>query len=114
MGGIIDSWEYFCHNGMSLFQVHAPDKLGWPGMISSIVGHIAELDQLRKLLVTKRERFKFKLESVSSIEISHLHSGTWKRRTNHRLDCFDNEMVYGSLRADINITLEAYNMPILL
>jgi len=29
--------------------------------------NIAELDRLRKMLVTKRDRFKFKLDSVSSV-----------------------------------------------
>jgi hypothetical protein len=48
-----------------LFTRHAPDKLAWPAILTNITRNMAELERLRKLLITKRERFKFKLESVS-------------------------------------------------
>jgi hypothetical protein len=39
----------------------------WPTLLIAITRNIAELERMRKLLITKRERFRFKLESVSSI-----------------------------------------------
>jgi len=67
ISGIVDAWDTFKYTGLSFFRQHAPEKIEWPPIISTIVGNIAELDRLRKLLLTKRERFKFKLESVSHL-----------------------------------------------
>jgi hypothetical protein len=71
LSGIIDAWETFSSTEIMLFTRHAPDKLTWPEMLTSITRSISELERLRKLLITKRERFKFKLESVS-IFLSYL------------------------------------------
>jgi hypothetical protein len=68
LSGIIDSWETFSRTDIALFTRHAQDKLKWPEILTKINRNISELDRLRKLLITKRERFKFKLESVSGFQ----------------------------------------------
>lgn len=64
ISGIVDAWESFNHTEIALFTKHAPEKLVWPDILMRISRNIAELDRLRKLLLTKRDRFKFKLDSV--------------------------------------------------
>lgn len=65
MSGIVDAWDNFYDTRIFLFTVHARDKPLWPGLIDEILRNIVELRRLRRLLETKRGRFKFKLESVS-------------------------------------------------
>jgi hypothetical protein len=65
ISGIIDAWDNFKNTQILLFTLHARDKPLWPGLLDSIARNIDELRRLRRLLDTKRERFKFKLESVS-------------------------------------------------
>jgi hypothetical protein len=72
LSGIIDAWETFSRTEMALFTRHAPDKLKWPAILKSITRNMSELDRLRKLLITKRERFRFKLESVSFFSVTLL------------------------------------------
>ena len=66
LGGIVDAWETFHGTELSLFTSYIPERSIWPTYINSIMRNIAELDRLRKILLTKRDRFKFKLDSVSS------------------------------------------------
>jgi hypothetical protein len=61
----VEAWDSFRNTGLALFTQHAPEKLTWPSIISQIVGNIAELDSMRKGMIRKRERFRFKLETVS-------------------------------------------------
>ncbi|KAH8731156.1 hypothetical protein GQ44DRAFT_605115, partial [Phaeosphaeriaceae sp. PMI808] len=63
LGGIIDSWGMFSRNEILFFTRHAPEKLDWPPILSKITRNMSELDRLRNLLLTKKERLKFKLES---------------------------------------------------
>ncbi|KAH6838454.1 hypothetical protein BKA58DRAFT_395667, partial [Alternaria rosae] len=48
---------------LSLFTSYIPERSLWPNYINSIMRNVAELDRLRKTLLTKRDRFKFKLDS---------------------------------------------------
>jgi hypothetical protein len=75
LSGTVDAWETFSRTEIALFTRHAPDKLAWPVILIRITRNISELDRLRKLLITKRERFVFKLQSVSLF-----HSLAHKRR----------------------------------
>ncbi|EAT85647.2 hypothetical protein SNOG_06996 [Parastagonospora nodorum SN15] len=63
ISGIIDAWESFSRHEIVLFTRHAPEKLKWPDMLTRINRNMTELDRLRKLLITKRELFRSKLES---------------------------------------------------
>jgi hypothetical protein len=65
LSGIVDAWEMFSRSEIMLFTRHAPEKLTWPEILARITRNMSEVERLRKLLITKRERFKFKLESVS-------------------------------------------------
>jgi hypothetical protein len=69
LSGITDAWEAFSRTEIALFTRHAQDKPTWPAILTRINRNMSELDRLRKLLLTKRERFRFKLESVSSFRI---------------------------------------------
>jgi hypothetical protein len=64
INGIIDAWNTFYHTQISLFTLHARDKPDWPGILDRIIRSVSELVRLRNLLLTRRERFKFKLDSV--------------------------------------------------
>jgi hypothetical protein len=64
ISGIVDAWNTFSRTELALFTTYARDKVTWPNQIININRSIMELDQLQKLLLTKRERFKFKLDSV--------------------------------------------------
>ncbi|KAH7355640.1 hypothetical protein BKA66DRAFT_430008 [Pyrenochaeta sp. MPI-SDFR-AT-0127] len=63
ISAIVDAWAMFSRNELSLFTKHASDKRIWPELIVNIKRHISELDRLRRLLLTKREHFQFKLDS---------------------------------------------------
>ena len=67
IGGTLDAWEDFYNSQIALFTVHARDKPTWPALLDRIIRNIVELRRLRRLLETKRNRFKFKLESVSQL-----------------------------------------------
>lgn len=67
LSGIIDAWDTFSRTEIALFTTHAPDKLRWPAILTRITRSMSELDRLRRVLMTKKERFKFKLESVSAV-----------------------------------------------
>jgi hypothetical protein len=69
IGGTIAAWDNFNSTQILLFTLHARDKPLWPALLDSISRNIDELRRLRRLLDTKRERFKFKLESVSRLPI---------------------------------------------
>ncbi|KAF2833220.1 hypothetical protein CC86DRAFT_279597 [Ophiobolus disseminans] len=63
LSGIVDAWADFSRTEIALFTRHAPDKPKWPGILARIARNISELERLRNLLIAKRERFRFKLES---------------------------------------------------
>ncbi|KAF2869771.1 hypothetical protein BDV95DRAFT_497619 [Massariosphaeria phaeospora] len=63
ISAIIDAWDTFYRNQISFFTTFARDKPTWPRIIDSIIRSMAELDRLRKLLLTKRDRFRFKFDS---------------------------------------------------
>lgn len=65
IGSIIEAWNAFHRTQISLFTIHAPEKLNWPQLLDNIIRQISELARLRRLLLTQRERFKFKLDSVN-------------------------------------------------
>jgi hypothetical protein len=65
LGGIIDAWNTFSSTEVILFTNYAPDNLAWHAILIRISRNISSLDRLRRLLITKRERFNFKLQSVS-------------------------------------------------
>ncbi|KAH5157993.1 hypothetical protein HBH69_071140 [Parastagonospora nodorum] len=67
ISGIIDAWESFSRHEIVLFTRHAPEKLKWPDMLMQINRNMTELDRLRKLLITKRELFRSKLESLHTV-----------------------------------------------
>lgn len=67
LSGIIDAWNTFSRTEIVLFTTHAPDKLTWPEILTRITRSMSELERLRRVLITKRERFRFKLESVSTL-----------------------------------------------
>lgn len=48
----------------------------WPVMLTDIDRNIKELERLQKLLLTKRERFKFKLDSVCISLLKRASGGT--------------------------------------
>jgi hypothetical protein len=66
ISGIVDAWDTFNRTELWIFTTYLPERSIWPTYVKVIVRNVAELDRLRKLLLTKRDRFKFKLESVSS------------------------------------------------
>ncbi|KAF1956056.1 hypothetical protein CC80DRAFT_413860 [Byssothecium circinans] len=63
ISGVIIAWETFQKTQISFFTIHAREKLEYPRRIDNIIRHMAELERLKRLLITKRERFKFKLNS---------------------------------------------------
>lgn len=82
ISAIVDAWAMFSRNELSLFTKHASDKRIWPELIVNIKRHISELDRLRRLLLTKREHFQFKLDSLhrvsslSQTETANSHANT--------------------------------------
>jgi hypothetical protein len=80
ISGIIDAWDNFKNTQILLFTLHARDKPLWPGLLDSIARNIDELRRLRRLLDTKRERFKFKLESVGIKYLPELPHGADKQQ----------------------------------
>lgn len=69
LSGITDAWETFSRSEIALFTRHAPEKIKWPEILFRINRNMSELNRLRRLLITKRELFRFKLESVSNVSI---------------------------------------------
>lgn len=65
LSGIIDAWDAFSRTEIAYFTTHAPDKLQYPQLLIAITRNVAELERMRKLLITKRERFIIRVESVS-------------------------------------------------
>ncbi|CAO2650561.1 Nn.00g018530.m01.CDS01 [Neocucurbitaria sp. VM-36] len=65
--GTVDSWNTFRRSEISLFTKHAPERPTWREIIARIDRHITELDGMRKLLLTQRNRFKSKLESLHTV-----------------------------------------------
>ncbi|KAF2638066.1 hypothetical protein P280DRAFT_529762 [Massarina eburnea CBS 473.64] len=63
ISGIASAWDTFNNYQMSFFTVHARDKIEYPRLIDSIVQNLAELERLKRVPMTKSNRFKFKLNS---------------------------------------------------
>lgn len=83
ISSIVDAWDNFYNTQISLFTLHARDKPSWPGLLDKIVRNVVELRRLRRLLETKRERFKFKLESVGvlctfRIALAHKQTASYR------------------------------------
>ncbi|KNG51349.1 hypothetical protein TW65_01364 [Stemphylium lycopersici] len=74
ISGIVDAWETFKRNDILLFTKCTSSSQTWPRHIDTINRNIKSLDRQCKLLIAKRERFKFKLESfhtISSLSQAH-------------------------------------------
>ncbi|KAJ8114938.1 hypothetical protein OPT61_g3298 [Boeremia exigua] len=67
IGGTVEFWDNLYKTQISLFTTHARDKPLWPALLDRIVRNVLELRRLRRLLETKRDRFKFKLESLHTV-----------------------------------------------
>jgi len=56
---------------ISFFTVYALRQNEYSPRLDSIARSMEELDRLRRLLITKRERFKAKLGNVSEPQVGH-------------------------------------------
>ncbi|KAI8936255.1 hypothetical protein NX059_006677 [Plenodomus lindquistii] len=82
INGTIDAWETFYRTQIALFTVHARDKPTWPDILDSIIRSISELMRLRNLLLRKKQRFRFKLESSHNVSsLGQTETGNLQART---------------------------------
>ncbi|KAF7676901.1 hypothetical protein GT037_005113 [Alternaria burnsii] len=82
ISGITDAWDTFSRTELEIFTTYLPDRSTWPTYINIIVRNIAELDRLRKLLLIRRDHFKFKLDSLHTVSsLSQTYTGNLQAET---------------------------------
>ncbi|CAN9186208.1 unnamed protein product [Alternaria alternata] len=82
ISGITDAWDTFSRTELVIFTTYLPERSTWPTYINIIIRNVAELDRLRKLLLIRRDHFKFKLDSLHTVSsLSQTYTGNLQAET---------------------------------